>query len=337
MLAIICFIFIIISKAPVDPSSLSFGQRNDPKSLELMRKANFLDRSIGVQIAKYLEDIIPFQIVNKSDARLSYYSYVKLFTISHYLFVVKVPYFRKSFATGEDVTKLLQTAIVPTLFLAVSSILIAIILGVGLGILAVKFINKWIDQFIMSFCSLGFSVPSYIAAIFISIVIGFIFFPIFGLPMQGSLMELDDLGNMHINFKNLILPSIALGIRPISVICQMTRSSILDIMHQEYIRTAKSKGISTRIFYQKHILKNAINPILTTISSWFASLLAGSFFIEYVFNYRGIGDLTINAMNQFDIPLILGCCIFVTILFIVINFLTDILFVILDRRIKVTA
>ena len=84
-------------------------------------------------------------------------------------------------------------------------------------------------------------------------------------------------------------------------------------------------------------MKNAINPILTTISAWFASLLAGSFFIEYVFNYRGIGDVTINAMNQFDIPLILGCCIFVTILFIIINFLTDILFVILDRRIKVTA
>ena len=83
-------------------------------------------------------------------------------------------------------------------------------------------------------------------------------------------------------------------------------------------------------FYQKHILKNAINPILTTISAWFASLLAGSFFIEYVFNYRGIGDLTINAMNQFDIP-------FIIILFIIINFLTDILFVILDRRIKVTA
>lgn len=334
ILAVIMIIYFIIYKSNIDPTSLNLGQRNDSKTIENLKRQNYFDQNYFVQIIKYLSDISPIQFISINDFRLENYKFRTLAQFGQTLLIIKVPYLRRSIVNGELVGQLIIKAMLPTLLLAFSSILIAILAGIGLGILSVQFYNKWQDHFISSFCSLGFSIPSYISAIFFSIVFGFILFPLLGLPMQGSLYELNDSGDSQLKLVNLILPSIALGIRPISVICQMTRSSILEVMQQNYIRTAKAKGLPSVRFIGQHLLKNAMNPIITTISSWFASLLTGSFFIEYVFNYRGLGDLLINAMNSFDVPLILGCCILITIVFSLINLITDTIYSLLDPRIK---
>ena len=118
------------------------------------------------------------------------------------------------------------------------------------------------------------------------------------------------------------------------MIAQMTRAATLDVLEADYVRTARSKGINIVKLIYKHVLPNSINPILTTISSWFASLLTGSFFIEYIFNYKGLGLLTINALNSFDVPLISGCCIVTVSIFVIINFVTDLAYAFFDPRIK---
>lgn len=334
VVATIIVISFIIYKAPIDAASVSFGQRNNPNAIAQLRKQNYLDLSFTQQLAYYFIDLSPIQIIGKSDARLLNYKYKKLLDINDELFILKFPYLRKSFITGDPIDILIKRACIPTLVLALSAILIACIVGVTLGLISAYKHATFLDQFIMGVCTLGFSIPSYIAAIFFSVIFGYVLSPYLGLPMQGGLFEFDDLGDVHLRWINVILPAIALGIRPVSVICQMTRSSVLEVLQQDYVRTAVSKGLRIQSIIQKHVVLNAANPMLTTVTGWFASLLTGSFFIEFVFNYRGLGDLTINALNQFDVPLILACCIFITVIFTLVSLITDILYVFFDPRIK---
>ena len=146
---------------------------------------------------------------------------------------------------------------------------------------------------------------------------------------------LNDYGEKTIFWKNLILPAIALGIRPIAIITQLTRSAMLDVLSQDYIRTAKAKGLTRYRIISKHALRNALNPVLTAVSGWFAALLAGAFFVENVFDYDGLGQLTVNALLSYDIPLVLGAVLLTASIFVVINILVDVLYAILDPRIKV--
>jgi len=169
-----------------------------------------------------------------------------------------------------------------------------------------------------------------------AIIFAYYFQSLTGLNIQGSIFELDELGNDIVVWKNLILPSIALGIRPLAVITQITRSSVLDVMEAPYVKTARAKGIHYRQILRKHIFKNALNPITTAITGWFASLLAGAFFVETVFNFKGLGSLTVNALLNYDLPVILACILFTSCLFIIINILTDIFQIIIDPRQKMT-
>jgi peptide/nickel transport system permease protein len=127
-----------------------------------------------------------------------------------------------------------------------------------------------------------------------------------------------------------------LGIRPLAVITQLMRSNLLEVLSQDYIRTAYSKGLSKYQVIFKHALKNAINPVVTAVSGWFASLLAGAIFVEYIFGWKGLGKEIVEALNQLDIPVVMGSVIVIAFLFIIINIVVDLLYSYLDPRIKTT-
>ncbi len=155
--------------------------------------------------------------------------------------------------------------------------------------------------------------------------------------MTGSFYELDDLGDSyHIVWKNLILPSFVLGIRPLAIIIQLIRNSLIETLSQDYIRTAFSKGLSKYQVIFKHALKNSLNPVITTLTGWFASLLAGSIFVEYIFGWNGLGKEIVDALNKFDTPVVMGSVITIAFLFIIINIVVDLIYVYLDPRIKTT-
>ena len=156
-----------------------------------------------------------------------------------------------------------------------------------------------------------------------------------GLDQTGGLTYIDDYGNKVLAFRNLILPAIALGSRPIGIIFQLTRSAMLDVLSQDFIRTARAKGVSNITVLFKHALRNALNPVITTVSGWFASLLAGAFFVEVIFDIKGLGYTAVDALQKFDFPVAMGTVLFTASVFIVVNFLVDILYAVLDPRIRI--
>ncbi|MBK9221665.1 MAG: ABC transporter permease [Saprospiraceae bacterium] len=333
--SVISLISLIIYLAPIDPARIQFGQRADPKSIEIMRAKLFLDKSYAEQIYRYFEDLSPFQIIHRNNYRLEDYSYLQLGSFSNQMIILKYPYLRRSYISGEKVSDLIVGALFSTLALGFCAMLISIVLGLFLGITAAIHFGTWLDQSITAITTVFYAIPSYISAILFAVIFGYYFGSFTGLPVQGSLNALDDYGNEFYDFRRIILPALALGIRPVAMICQMTRASLLEIYSQDYVRTAVSMGLKEGRVLHKHIFPNALNPIITTISGWFASLLTGAFFVEYVFNYRGLGDLTIQALNQFDLPVVLASCVVTVSLFILVNSLADILYTWIDPRVKI--
>jgi ABC-type dipeptide/oligopeptide/nickel transport system permease component len=155
-----------------------------------------------------------------------------------------------------------------------------------------------------------------------------------GLEMTGSLYQYDVYTGKYLSLQNLILPAITLGIRPLAIIVQLTRSSMIEVMDQDYIRTARSKGLSTREIVWKHAMKNTLNPIITAVSGWFASMLAGAVFVEYVFGWKGLGLELFNSLVKDDLPVVMGSVLFIAAIFVIMNILVDILYGILDPRVR---
>ena len=153
--------------------------------------------------------------------------------------------------------------------------------------------------------------------------------------MTGSLYEVDDYGRgSFLEVSNLILPAITLAIRPLSVIIQLCRNSLLEVLCMDYVRTATAKGLNKYSVIFKHSLRNALNPVVTAVSGWFASMLAGAVFVEYIFNWNGLGKEIVNALNTLDLPVIMGSVLVIASLFIIINILVDIIYSWLDPRIR---
>ena len=156
-----------------------------------------------------------------------------------------------------------------------------------------------------------------------------------GFNISGGLFVVDPYtGKEYLELKNLVLPAVVLGIRPIAVISQLTRSSMLDILSMDYVRTAKAKGLNKRKVIFKHALRNALNPVVTSVSGWLAGLFAGSFFVESIYNFNGLGSTTVDALKTFDFPVVMGAVLFIAFMFVMINILVDIVYGILDPRIR---
>ncbi len=319
------------------------GQSQTAEQVEIVKQKYGFDKPIGTQYLYYLNDLSPISFHSTKSKDYTYlkdnkYSALKLVTIGNVTTVLKWPYLRESFAKqGKKVSQVIGETLPNTFVLAVSAIVIAIILGLVFGVISALKKDTWIDKTIQIFSTLGMSVPSFFSAILFAWLFGFVLHKYTNLEMTGSLYELDDFGEtVNIKWKNLISPAIVLGIRPLAVIIQLMRNSLLEIMNQEYIRTARAKGLSEFQVIKNHAIKNALNPVVTAISGWFASLLAGAVFVEYIFGWNGLGKEIVNALNTLDLPVIMGAVLVIATSFIIINILVDLIYAWLDPRVKLT-
>ena len=342
MFGVVTVIFFLFNVLPGDPAQMMLGQNESSEQLMMVKKKYGFDKPIVNQYFLYLNDLSPISIHSKNKADYSYfvknkYTGVELLEINSFSIVVKYPFLRTSFVNqGKKVSKIISETLPNTFVLALSSIIIAIIIGLILGIISAVNKGNIIDILIQFISTIGMSVPSFFSAIIFAWIFGFILKDLTGLEMTGSLFELDDYGeSFHLELKNLILPSIVLGIRPLAVISQLVRNELLNVLSQDYIRTAKAKGLSDYIVIRDHALKNALNPVVTAVSGWFASLLAGAVFVEFIFGWNGLGKEIVNALNLLDLPVIMGAVLVIAFMFIFINILVDIIYIKLDPRIKI--
>jgi peptide/nickel transport system permease protein len=316
-----------------DPARLMLGQSGDKKTMDNIRKDLYLDQPKWKQFVLYVNDISPIAFHSEEDIKKKN---LKGFFIGGENKVgLKVPYLRKSYQTKKDTWDVLSEALPATIILALTAMLFACIFGILLGILAaIKKGTLW-DTSSMIISIAGISAPSFFIAIIVAYVFGFVLHNYTGLNITGSLYEMDEVtGERYLMLKNLILPALTLGIRPMAVIAQLTRSSMLDVLQQDFIRTAYAKGLSKTTVVFKHALRNALNPVITAITGWFAELLAGSFFIEYIFGWKGIGKITVNALEKLDYPVVTGAVLLSAFIFICINILADIIYVLVDPRMR---
>jgi len=203
-----------------------------------------------------------------------------------------------------------------------------------LGMLAAIRQHSWIDRLAVFLGTIGISAPSFFVGIIVIYLFGFVWNEWTGLPVAGSWYTVRVDGQTTLTWSHLVLPAITLGIRPLSIIVQLTRSAVLDVLQQDYIRTARAKGLSSSRIYFRHALPNALNPVITAVTGWFAELLAGSFFIEYLFGWQGVGKLTVDGLEKLDYPLVMGSVLLSATLFICMNFLSDWLQARTDPRLR---
>jgi ABC-type dipeptide/oligopeptide/nickel transport system permease component len=267
------------------------GQRADAESIAALRERLGLDQPIPVQISRY--------VLNLTRGDMG-----------------------TSIATNRDVLETLTERFPATALLAVSSMVLATILGVFIGVIAAWKANTWVDSTVMGISLLGISLPAFVVALFLVLI--------FGVKLQWF----PNSGYITGGWEHLVLPMITLAIRPLSIIARVTRSSMLDVLGQDYVRTARAKGLSAPSVFMKHALRNALNPVVTTVSAWFAGLLAGTYFIEFVFNWPGIGLVVFNGIEKLDYPIIQGVVLFSAVIFVVVNTFADLLYGFIDPKVR---
>lgn len=316
-----------------DPARMIIGQTGDKKTLENIRKDLYLDQPKWKQFFLYLNDVSPISIHTEED--IDKKELKGLFLGGNTRLCFKLPYLRKSYQTKKTVGTVLMEALPGTLLLTIAAMLFAAIIGVLLGVIAAVKKGTWLDSSAVLASIAGISAPSFFMAIIIAYLFGIVLHPYTGLNLTGSWFDIDEVtGEKYLTLKNLILPALTLGIRPLAIITQLTRSSMLDVLSQDYIRTAYAKGLNKRQVVIGHALRNALNPVITAVTGWFAELLAGAFFVEYIFGWKGIGKVTVDALEKLDYPVVMGSVLLSGCLFIVINSMADILYRVVDPRLK---
>lgn len=316
-----------------DPARLVVGQTGDQKTMDNIRKDLYLDQPKWKQFVLYLNDVSPISLNSREDIKKK--NLQGIFIGGDTKLAFKVPYLRTSYQTKKNTIDVILEALPGTIVLAIAAMLLACILGITLGVLAAVYKGTWIDNTAIFGSITGISAPSFFMAILIAYFFGIVLHDYTGLNITGSLFETDPVsGEKYLAIKNLILPAITLGIRPLAIITQLTRSSMLDVLNQDYIRTAYAKGLSKTKVIFKHALRNALNPVLTAITGWFAELMAGSFFVEYIFGWKGLGKITVDALEKLDYPIVMGAVLFSALIFIIINILSDMMYKKLDPRVK---
>ena len=340
-MGVVTVVFLLFNVLPGDPARMMLDQREDSEQLERIQKKYGFDKPLTTQYFYYLNDVSPLSIHsnNKEDftfLKKGKYSYKKLFSVGGISLVLKYPYLRESFQkNGKKVSEVILETLPNTAILALFSISIAIFLGIIFGIFSAIYKDTFFDRIIAIVSTFGMSIPSFFSAILFAWLFGFVLKEFTGLDMTGSLYVVDDFGeHIYIQWRNLVLPAIVLGIRPLAVVIQLMRNSLLEVLNLDYIRTAKAKGLTNYQVIKNHALKNSLNPVITAISGWFASMLAGAVFVEYIFNWNGLGKEIVNALNTLDLPVIMGSVLVIASLFIIINILVDIIYSWLDPRIR---
>ncbi len=344
LFGVVTIVFFLFNILPGDPARMMLGQRADISSVEAIRHELGLDRPVPLQYVRYLNDLSPLSWHNQNDPKHYFFldrehyknSITLISTGREGVILLKAPYLRRSYQSQRQVSSILGEAFPKTALLAITAIGFALVLGLIIGIFSALKKDSLLDKGSLLLSVLGMSVPSFFAAILMGWLFAFVLGQYTGLNLVGSMYSVDDFGRgKYLEIKNLILPAITLGIRPLAIIIELTRSSMLDVLSQDYIKTAKAKGLAPAYIIGKHALKNALNPVITATSGWFASLLAGAVFVEYVFDWKGLGVVIVTALEQYDFPVVMGAVLFISVILILVNISIDILYGFLDPRVRI--
>ena len=291
------FVFLLLHLSPGDPATIIAGDYASPAAIARIRAQLGLDQPLHIQFTTWLMQL------SRGDLGVSIFSNL-------------------------PVSQLILQRVEPTLSLALTTLILAIVVAIPLGVLAAWKAGSWIDRTVMAFSVLGFSTPVF--------VLGYALFYIFALqlglfPVQGFVSITDGI----IPFLHrLVLPSITLSVIFIALFARITRASILEILNEDYIRTAKSTGLGERSILTRHALPNAAVPIVTVIGIGFALLIGGVVVTESVYNIPGLGRLTVDAVLRRDYPVIQGIILVFSGLYVLVNLIIDLLYVALDPRIR---
>ena len=291
------FVFLLLHLSPGDPAAIIAGDNATSEQIDAIRKQLGLDDALIVQFYRWLVAVL------HGDLGISIFS-------------------------NEPVAKLIGQRIEPTLSLALTTLAVAVTLAVSFGVLAAWKVGSWIDRSLMVVSVLGFSVPVF--------VVGYMLIYVFSislrwLPVQGYTPIDQGFGPW---IERLILPSIALGLAYVALIARITRTSMLEVLAEDYIRTANAKGVATRSVLLKHALKNAGVPIVTVIGIGIALLIGGVVITETVFNIPGVGRLVVDAISKRDYPIIQGVILIFSGVYVLVNLLVDLSYTLLDPRIR---
>jgi len=291
------FVFLLLHLSPGDPAAIIAGDNASGEQIAGIRKQLGLDDPLPVQFFRWVTAVL------QGDLGISIFS-------------------------NEPVLKLISQRVEPTLSLALTTLIIAVTLAVSFGVLAAWKVGTWIDRLLMVVSVIGFSVPVF--------VVGYMLIYVFSinlrwLPVQGYSPIEQGFGPW---IERLILPSIALGLAYVALIARITRTSMLEVLAEDYIRTARAKGVATHSMLLKHALKNAGVPIVTVIGIGVALLIGGVVITETVFNIPGVGRLVVDAISKRDYPIIQGVILIFSGVYVLVNLLVDLSYTVLDPRIR---
>ena len=305
-------VFLMFTAVP-DPARQLAGQQADPQVIAELRAQFGLDLPVHQRYFRWLSDLLP---VGPSEDGWG----------------LRWPSLGQSYVRPEGVGTLLLSAFPATLLLAGSAMILALMLGIPLGLMAARRPGSLMDRVLVGGSVLGMSAPSF----FMAVLVGYLFAVRWGhwtgLSLTGSLWDLDAEGSRMVAWRNLMLPALTLGMRPLTVLAQLTRGAALDVLAAPHVRTARAFGATDNEVIRRHVFRNAMNPVLTSASGWLAQLLAGAVFVEFVFGWRGLGFLLFDALEQQDLPVVMGGVMLVSLMFVLVNALTDRAYRWLDPR-----
>jgi len=290
-------VFLLLRLTPGDPAAVLAGDNATPAQLERIRASLGLNEPLYVQFVTWVGKLL------HGDLGVSLIS-------------------------NKPVLEMIAPRIEPSISIAISTIVLAVVIAVPLGVLAAWKQGTWVDRFVMALSVLGFSVPVF--------VIGYVLIQLFAIdlrwvPVQGFRSITQGFGPF---FERIILPTLALSFIYIALIARMTRASMLDVLGEDYVRTARAKGIGEIAVLFRHALRNAAVPVITVIGTGFALLISGVVVTESVFNIPGIGRLTVDAVLARDYPVIQAMILLTSLLYVSINLLIDVAYTLLDPRIR---
>lgn len=292
LLGVATIVFALMFIVPGDPARMLMGQHGDERTLANLRHEMGLDRPVYVQYARFIGKLAV------GDLGVSY-------------------------RQKRPVAEIIRDRFPATVKLAVTSMIIAVVIGLAAGILAAVYRNSVLDWMVMVFSLSGISMPVFWLGMMLVLVFasGLGWLPVGGYGRTGDL-------------RHLALPALSLAAISVGYIARMMRSSMLEVIGKDYIRTARAKGLSKRVVVLRHALRNAFIPVITVIGINFASLLGGAVATETVFAWPGLGRAVVDAIRVRDLPVVEGCVIFLAFIFVVVNLLVDLSYAWLDPRIR---
>lgn len=334
LLGVSLIVFLLVHALPGNPVRMIAGKHASAEQVALIEQAKGFDRSLPIQFLFYLNDLSPVGI-SSADAGIEDWIVWKAFDVGDYTIAFKSPYLGRSFANEVRVNQLIKEGLPESLVLAIVAILLALVAGIPAGVASARRPNSWLDRFLTILTTSGMAIPSFLLAILLGWVFGYVLRDFTGLTMTGSLFTYDiGAGREVLSLQHLILPAITLSFRPFCVIAQLMRSSMQEVLGKEYITTARAKGLPEKVVVYRHALVNAVAPSITAAFTWLASLAAGSVFVEYVFGWNGLGQLVINAIDYRDFPVIVGMTLFASFVFVIVNALLNLIYPWLDPTIR---